>query len=74
MEFRLCAIGGAGPQFLQSVDGLVRGGGKDQELMPLVCEETRVNLHGELLVEGKALGPLHELNGYGVPELAELGG
>lgn len=59
MELRFGTIGGSRAQFLEAVDRLVRRGGEDKQLVPLMGEEPRVNLHGKLLVEGKALGPLH---------------
>lgn len=63
------AVGGAHPV---AVDGLEGGGGQDQELVPLVGQQPRVDLDRDLGVEGKAAGPLHQLEHDPVPDPAEL--
>jgi len=54
------------------VDGLVGGGGEHQQLVPLVRQQARVDLHGDLVVEGKAAGPLDQLVDDPVADAAEL--
>ena len=63
------AVGGAHPV---AVDGLEGGGGQDQELVPLVGQQPRVDLDGDLGVEGEAARPLHQLEHDPVPDPAEL--
>jgi len=54
------------------VDGLVGGGGEDEQLVPLVRQQAGVDLHGDLVVEGKAAGPLDQLVDDAVADAAEL--
>ena len=71
---KLCRLavrpGGAHPP--GAVYGLVGGGGEHQQLVPLVGQQARVDLHGDLVVEGQAAGPLDQLVVDPVPDAAEL--
>ena len=60
------------PQLLGAIDGLVGGGGEDQELVPLVGEEAGVELDGDLLVEGQPPGPLDQLEDDAVADAAKF--
>ena len=48
------------------------GGGQHQELVPLVGQQPRVQLHREFIIERKATRPLNELEHDPVPDPAEL--
>ena len=60
------------PQLLGAIDGLVGGGGEDQELVPLVGEEAGVQLDRDFLVEGKPPGPLDQLEDDAVADAAKF--
>ena len=64
------APGGAHP--LVPVDRLVGGGGEDQELVPLVGQQTGVDLNGNLRVEGKLPRPADQLQDNSVSNLTQL--
>ena len=72
VRLRCGAICMGGPQFLGAIDGLVGGGGEDQELVPLVGEEAGVQLDGDLLVEGQPPGPLDQLEDDAVADAAKF--
>ena len=57
---------------LPAVDGLVGGGGEDQELVPLVGEQAGHDVVRNVLVEGESTGPLHQLDHNVVADLIEL--
>ena len=65
-------VGGA--QLLGAVDGLVGRGGEHQQLVPLVGEETGVEFHRNLLVEGQPPGPLDQLQDDPVADATQLVG
>ena len=52
-------VGGPHPPI--AVDGLVGGGGEDQQLVPLVGQQPRVDLHRDLGVEWQSPSPLDKL-------------
>ena len=62
----------SGPQFLGPIDGLVGGGGEDQELVPLVGQQPGVDLNGNLRVEGKLPRPADQLQDNSVSNLTQL--
>ena len=54
------------------MDGLIGRGGQDEQLVPLVSQEPRVDVHGELVIEGKSARPLDQFVHDGVSDLTEL--
>ena len=64
-------VGAHGAHPPAAVYGLVAGGGEDQELVPLVGEEAGVDVDGDILVEGQAPRPLHQLHHDVVSDPAE---
>ena len=72
MKFDLLPVrpGGAHPG--GSVDGLVGGGGEDEQLVPLVRQQLGVDVHGKILVERQSAGPLDEFVHDRVSDLAQL--
>ena len=55
-----------------AVDGLVGGGGEHQQLVPLVGQQPRVNLDGNLGVEWKLPSPADQLQDNSVSNLTQL--
>ena len=62
--------GGAHP--LGSVNGLVGAGGQHQQLVPLVGQQPRVDVHRQVRVEGQAARPLNQLVNDRVADLTQL--
>ena len=55
-----------------AVDGLVGGGGEDQQLVPLVGQQSCVDLHRYLGVERQSPGPLDEFEHDPVPDTTQF--
>ncbi len=72
MELGWLAVWAGGAHAPGAVDGLVGGGGEDEQLVPLVRQQAGVDLHRDLVVEGEAAGPLHQLVDDAVADAAEL--
>ena len=72
MRLRRRPVRVSGAELLGAVDGLVGGGGEDQQLVPLVGEQPGVQLHRDLLVEREPPGPLHQLEHDAVADAAEF--
>ena len=72
VQLCLAAVGPGGSHPPGSVDGLVRRRGEHQQLVPLVRQQLGVDVHGNVVVERKATGPLNQLVHDRVADLAEL--
>ena len=72
MRLRRRPVRVSGAELLGAVDGLVGGGGEDEQLVPLVGEQPGVQLHRDLLVEREPPGPLHQLEHDAVADAAEF--
>ena len=56
------------------MDGLVGGGGENEEFVPLVREELCMDVHRYVLIEGEPPCPLDQLVHNAVADLAQLAG
>ena len=55
-----------------AVDGLVGGRGQDQQLVPLVGQQSRVDLHWNLSVEGQSPSPLDKFEHNSVTDTTQF--
>ncbi len=72
MKFDFFSVRSCRPHSPSAVDGLVRGGGENQELVPLVRQQPRRQVDGQLAEERQPPGPLDQLVDDGVADLTEF--